>query len=447
MKKTPQSWKYPYVLTKLFAMLSVSLFLLFPGLGGYYHIQDEKAICFYVIFGGYLGLMLLFTLEMAMMGHIKLATPAALWRKASVVQKAAVMYFIFTLISALLSPNRAQTWLGMSRYEGALTIAIYCGCFLCVSAFAPEGEQIAEIFGVAMTVFCVICLLQMHGYNPLWLYPDGLTYFDANVAYPGIYLGTIGNADYVAAVVCMAAALFGVSAMRGTGIRQRLLLIPFVLCVAVLLKMQVQAGILAIVCGGLLSLAVVIPGSVRRRWICLAVVLVLAAAGLTAVLVLPMQGTLYELQQVLKGNWNENFGSGRIYIWKQVLRLIPDRPLFGAGPDTMMAAQIPGYDFIAPDGYVLKTAIDAAHNEYLNILYHQGILGLAAYLLILGATAVKWVRCAPKNTSAAALGSAVLCCCIQAFFGIGVYMTSGIFWVLLGLLERQTTKERKLEYV
>ncbi|MBR3704257.1 MAG: hypothetical protein IKM11_02045, partial [Oscillospiraceae bacterium] len=84
---------------------------------------------------------------------------------------------------------------------------------------------------------------------------------------------------------------------------------------------------------------------------------------------------------------------------------------------------------------MLVAEIDLAHNEYLNILFHQGVFALLAYLAALFLAAVEWLRCSRRNGASAAVGSAVLCYCVQAFFGFSLCMVSPYFWIMLAFLE------------
>ena len=85
-------------------------------------------------------------------------------------------------------------------------------------------------------------------------------------------------------------------------------------------------------------------------------------------------------------------------------------------------------------GKTIVSLIDAAHNEYLNILFHQGVFALAAYLGMLVSALALWIRRAAKSAPAAILGCGVLCYCIQALFGISQVITTPFFWVTLALL-------------
>ena len=155
-----------------------------------------------------------------------------------------------------------------------------------------------------------------------------------------------------------------------------------------------------------------------------------------------MGGTAAELSALLHGQLKDHFGSGRIYIWRQVWDLVPERLLFGGGPDTL-AARNAGYfqRYDASLGVAVRALIDTAHNEYLNILVNQGLLALTAYLGALFSSAARWLRRSGQHGTAAILGGGVLCYCIQAFFGISSYITTPALWLIWGLLEQQLRLE------
>lgn len=45
-------------------------------------------------------------------------------------------------------------------------------------------------------------------------------------------------------------------------------------------------------------------------------------------------GFLYEIHQILHGNFDDEFGTYRIFLWKRSLKLVKDYPILGTGPDT-----------------------------------------------------------------------------------------------------------------
>lgn len=428
-------------ITSIYIVLLLTVFLFYVGEAGYQEIAVAKFDLFRLLCGGYIILMVLAFVGKIITGEVR--PDFSVLKKSSVAQKLAVVYLIFTWISAILSPYFPVTVWGATRFEGAMTITIYGFSFLLVSAFGEVSQKVLYVLGTAVFLFCGICILQLRGDNPMGLFPEGMTYFDGHIKYAGAYLGTIGNVDMVAAFLTMMTALLWIGLLRMQGKQRFLLLIPLALCLFVSLKMFVLAGIVGIFAGGILALPIVYPDGGRKRKLLGAVVLLLVVGLIAFVYLVDMgSGMLHEIHQIFHGNFDNAFGSARMYIWKSVLALVPTNLLFGTGPDTMIYADItPFKDFHADLQITVVNYIDAAHNEYLNVLYHQGLLALLAYLLLLGTLAVKWIRRSPADHVTAMLGGAAFCYCVQAFFGFSMFATAPFFWVILGLLDRRTRKE------
>ncbi|NLH00455.1 MAG: O-antigen ligase family protein [Clostridiales bacterium] len=146
------------------------------------------------------------------------------------------------------------------------------------------------------------------------------------------------------------------------------------------------------------------------------------------------EGTVYELSQVMHGNIEDGFGSSRILIWRNLLKLFPERPLLGGGPGTIpLRLNLVFSRYVEETGKTLKTYVDNAHNDYLGILVCTGLLSLvpylAAQLLSLGKAAT-----ADKNPFVPCLACALLCYWVQSFFGLGLFLVSPIMWLLWGML-------------
>lgn len=147
-------------------------------------------------------------------------------------------------------------------------------------------------------------------------------------------------------------------------------------------------------------------------------------------------GFLSEAHQLLHGHWDDSFGSGRLCIWRQVCETIQQRPLLGGGPDTLRFRGLTGFSWYSVESaQTITTVIDAAHNEFLNILVNQGALSLLSYLAVLLLSVLVWIR---SNDHARGIaGAAVLFYCIQSFFGISMCLTAPYFWISLGILHGQ----------
>ncbi len=415
-------------LTRIYLYLMLTVFPLWCGCGGYRTIVDAKYPLFLLLCGGYAAAMTLLTLR-------ALPAPAALWRGASWTQRLIAVYLLFTCLSALLSPYFPETLVGVSRHEGALTITLYCLCFLFVSVYGRVERGMLCALSATVLIFCIICTLQLFGFNPLSLYPAGSTYFDANTAYPGTYLGTIGNVDLVAAFLCLIIPFFWVTLLLSRDKWRWWLLLPLSAAVYVLLDMWVLAGIVGVFGGALLALPMLCRDqrSRKRAWIALVIGFV---GALFVLWRFDFGGTLHELHELLRGNFDGSFGSGRLHIWRSVVRELPSHFWLGTGPDTMLRASLPPFErFDAARGATVVAHLDVAHNEFLNILFHQGIFALLAYLGALLSVSVRCLR--SRSKVAAALGTAVLCWCVEACFGFSMFLTTPLFFLVLALLERE----------
>ena len=416
-------------ITRVYLYLMLTVFPLWCGCGGYRSIVDGKYPLFLLLCGGYAAAMTLLTLR-------TLLSPATLWRGASWTQRLIAVYLLFTWLSALLSPYFPETLVGVSRHEGALTVTFYCLCFLFVSVYGKAERGMLCALGVTVLIFCTLCICQLNGYNPLSLYPAPYNYFDGGVAYAGTYLGTIGNVDLVAAFLCLVIPIFWVTLLRKRDRRRWLLLLPLAAATYVLLRMWVLAGIVGVFGGALLALPVAATAEKRtRRRLALGVGALLVCAVL-ALWCFDLGGTLHEVHALLHGESDGSFGSGRLHIWRSVLREIPSHLWLGTGPDTMLRASLPPFErFDAARGVTIVAQIDVAHNEFLNILFHQGIFALLAYLGALLSAAVRCLR--SHSAVTATLGTATLCWCVQALFGFSMFLTTPLFFLALALLERE----------
>ena len=226
-----------------------------------------------------------------------------------------------------------------------------------------------------------------------------------------------------------------------------LFFVPLALSLAVLAKAFVAGGILGVSGALLLSVPVLLDGKKPRRcaWLIVAGILLTAAVSVYF-LGGRMGGFLYEASELMHGRWSDDFGSGRLYIWRNVMELVPEHPLFGGGPDTLglrTDAAFERYDETL--GILIHSTIDTAHNEYLNILINQGSFGLLTYVAILMASAVRWLTLARKNLTVAVCGCAVLSYCIQAFFGISSPISTPYLWMALALLNADDGQSYKMK--
>lgn len=431
------------VATSYYLALIMTVFLLYTGTMGFQRISWAKFTSFLAISGGYIiGMLLLLLIVLILlktrwMRKYKLPSIKKCISESTWVQRLMVIYLLMTWISAIISPYFPTTVIGASRNEGALTITAYVLVFLLVSLCGRVEKWMLPVFAVSVSIFDIICILQLFGLNPFTLYPEGYDYFGANVHYNGAYLGTIGNVDLVAAFLCLAIPIFWVCLMRLNHSHRWLLLIPLGLSLFVLVKMWVLSGLVGVFVGCVIALCATLPVSDKTRKVLWIVLISGAIAAIALIFFVDVgSGLFHEVHLLLHGHVDDTFGSGRIHIWRSVLERIPENPWFGTGPDTMQFAGVEAFQrYDEQSGVLYVGEIDVAHNDYLNILFHQGVFAFVAYVAALVLSARNWLRCAPHSVEAAALGSAVLCYCIQVFFGLSVCVVAPYFWIMLAFLE------------
>lgn len=442
MKKKLEKESVFTKLTYIFIVLMLTLFLFWVDATGYSRITEAKLPVFKALCGGYVIAVLVLVPSCLVTGLIKTADVKRFFKESTWAQRLAAAYMLLTVLSGILSQYGFNTWQGVSRYEGTETICIYCLCFIFVSAFGRIKPWMKYVFGAGVLALCVLSIIQLAGANPLGLYPDGLNYYGSGTDYNGAYLGTIGNTDLYSAFLCIAVPILWVSVLRSKDKYRLFLLVPLAAALFVLIKISVLAGLLGVFGGAVLSLPTVLNvdrKTSKRIAMIIAALLILSLAFVFFADV--NVSLLHEAHELLHGRADDSFGTGRIYIWKNVLGLVPEHLLFGSGPDTMSLAGIEPFTRFDPIKNVqIVSEIDTAHNEYLNILFSQGLLALIAYLAMLAVLAAKWVKCSNSDAACAALGAAALCYCIQAFFGISMFLTAPYFWLTLGLLDAAIRK-------
>lgn len=159
------------------------------------------------------------------------------------------------------------------------------------------------------------------------------------------------------------------------------------LSLVLLAVIKVTAGLLAMafVCLIAAPMAAYIFSDVKKRKIIAAYLAALVLAGCAAGAFIytetSLPGTAGELHEIMHGNIDDSFGTGRVYIYRNIIERVPSHLLLGTGPDTIGHMDIePFQRYDAERGVMVTARIDTAHNEFLNILACQGIPALGAYL-------------------------------------------------------------------
>lgn len=140
---------------------------------------------------------------------------------------------------------------------------------------------------------------------------------------------------------------------------------------------------------------------------------------------------LNEIHELLHGNFDDNFGTYRIFLWRRTFKIIPDYFWFGTGPD---AFAIPFMARFTEDIKMLNEDFainDTAANIYLTIFVNLGVFGFISYLFFIGVQIYEGIKKMNKYSYILLIG--IVCYCINAFFNLSVVIVSPIFWILMAV--------------
>ena len=418
----------------LVLMSTVHLLFFYPGVG-YRNITGAKRTTFFILTGLYLIALLLSPKSQEDRQLLKQRL-----KRCSVALWAMLAYLLLTVVSGLLSPHGSVVWVGYTRNEGVITQMLYVLVFATLMLFARPKQWLLFPLGATVIVMTVIAVLQVLGGDPLDLYPNGRSY----VISEGRFLTTVGNVDFTSGLLCVLIPLFAATMIRGRGWERFLLILPLSVALYLLLQIDVLGGYVGMSVGTVLVLPIVLRFSGKATLWYYILIALAGIAGVAGLYLFDIGGGMFhEIHEILHGNLKDMYGSGRIYIWRQVLERIPKRLWFGYGPDTMKLEMLSPFQRYDPENQKWITArIDVAHNEYLNILFHQGVFALAAYLVGVITAVVHFFRYGKRNARAAIFGAAVVCYLVQAFFNISQLLTTPFFWISMGLLEAAVVRLR-----
>lgn len=361
---------------------------------------------------------------------------------------------IVSVLSWLFSPYRSECLLNEGRYDGLVSLLLYAVIFLGVSAFGKWNVKYIWVFNISLFLCFILSFFQLLGKNPLLLFPRGWSYFDRGIRYSATFLGTIGNVDLYCILLGISIPLTLVWLLQN-GIKKWNMLLAFFCFVNIFIgiKCCVSAFRLGLVAVSLLLCIY----ALRRRgcWKRFVILLVLCLTAVAASRGIQFtkdgpvidfhyqmedsspstggsQSSFQEFKEILRGNWNDQFGSGRIGIWKTCLKSCKYHLLLGTGPGTVeKRIQIRYSRYVPETGETLRTYVDNAHNEYIEYLMDEGILGLICYLALLFLSIAAYFH--RKPVAAAGLFFGLIEYWIESFFGLGLCLVQPCVWLLWGL--------------
>ena len=356
------------------------------------------------------------------------------------------------LLSVLTSPYQdVSWWVGAGRREGLVSQLCYLSLFLMFSCSRVKHTPVLYAAGIGEVIFLIIALLQRAGGNPLGLYPTGYSYSNAP-----LFQSTIGHMDMGAGYLLILEGLFLPAFIKATKdmisqvqqkkaqketeqtktakaekqqTRQKtthflLMLLFLAVDLFLVFTIDVRFAILMTAVFFIWTAVRFLPKKYRLP----VLILLIVAALLFAWFYTGSISTLQELHEVLHGNLQFTYGSGRIGVWTYSLKLLGQKEylLTGTGVDTFVLrfnTFLQSWYAEHPEAERLAEHFDSPHNEYLAMLLNCGIPALLCFLiLVIGGCfgAENW-------------RDGVFCYGIQALLSFSVCIIAPMFWAVLGM--------------
>jgi O-antigen ligase len=379
---------------------------------------------------------------MALVGRLCAGSSGAIFRAGWEVLRdpvcIGVLLFLFAAVGATLHSISPHTSLygANESYAGLTTVLAYTVLFFATRTLCVKPEEgrrllVAPLLGVVAT--SIYALLQVFGWDPLaW---ENISSFDGFVR----PFATLGHPNFLAGYLVTAFPLFFTARPAGhrhwlwallLGLAGALALVIIVLCLS-------RGAWLALTC-----ILVTLGAGGFRRFVRSGRVLALAPPSLAVVVVL---GGLCWAMPTLRQTVAERVRhlsapAGREHLWQASLRLFRDRPVLGWGLDAYGLA-FPRQRTAAYAQSEWNVTPTKAHNEFLQILATEGLIGAAAVLVLMVGLLTAIVRAWRRSNSEdrwylVALSAGTVGFAVQALFSFTVAGCGTLFVTYAALLSR-----------
>ncbi len=345
----------------------------------------------------------------------------------SSIIRASVVLVAVTFVASLLSVERTLSFVGFyHRYEGFASLVLYVGVLLFIAALykgRPTAlREIAIAVSAASGVVAVYVVFQKAGV-------DFIQWHIRTAGPPPFPIGSLGNSAFTASYLGIALPFVLYLLLSSPSRAWRAVWACVgVLTVPALWFTQGRAGMsaaaLGIVSFGLFSL--------RLRTSFKLGVIVLALLALVAAPI--VAGDIDD--PATEGVLRTSTAGYRAELWETSWRMVLDRPVLGSGPETYFG-RYPGFrtaDAANRDGLLIP---DSPHNIYLSWATGTGIVGLVAFLIVVGLALTLAGRRAQAMPTSHRRITAAFAGGLAAYLGQGVYSLDVpplvlMCWVALG---------------
>jgi len=346
---------------------------------------------------------------------------------------------ILGIISTIFAVDvKTSIWGEVIRYEGLLALFYYYLLFLNVKNINNEKYKRNII-----KVLIITAILQL-AYSFLQVYTDSSMIM--HFPYKHMAIGVIGNPNFYGSYMVMLTLITAVLySIEGKSKYLWLTILFFIgLCLA-----SSTAPFLGFVLAYVFFFLVFFKRIKFKKFILLTTILIGLFFTIDKSVIYVHENlfgnVIYDIYNIKKEVTNsvnnvksENFGNGRIKLWKNTLPVAKKYFWVGCGIDNFA-------NVYPQSNYLI---FDKAHNIYLQMLVTNGIFALVTYCVVCLIIFIKGFKF--KNAFLISLFIAFVGYSIQAFANISVIDVAPIFYIILGLLytnENKVKLEKKISYI
>lgn len=331
-----------------------------------------------------------------------------------------VLMLFWSIFSCLASDNLEIAFNGtLYRKEGLVTYFTYFGIFGCGYILRNKRfiRYILEVFTLSSAVLSLLMLINSETLNKLFGFTVHSTVF-LQFNHFGYYL--------CMSTMCVL-LLFQID--KKSKLRRVFRITSFSIIAAALMENGSLGPYLAVVAGLLCSviLTIWINKLLLKRTLLLVGVFIIVTIAMNI-----YNGHLYKDIWTLGGDVSkvmressdvDSAGTGRWILWRNGVRFISEKPLFGYGPDNL------GEQYAKAN-----VGTDRAHNEIIQFAASLGIPAAIFYIIAMVNYFIGFLRIRKKvSTIEIGMFCTVVAYLVSSMFGNTMYYTSPFFFMLLGI--------------
>lgn len=349
---------------------------------------------------------------------------------SSYTDKFVVIYLLLVILSTIFSVNVNQSLSGkILREEGAFAIFCYLFIFQLSSKFYTFSRIHVKLFLISAVMISLYAIAQYFGYDPLPV--DSFRGHWEKYAY-----STIGNPNFLGSYLTI---VLPISIFYYILSKKTVYLLSSSLLFLCLLCTRTRSAWV----GFSFSFAVLVYFVYKNK---INIKRIFVVIMLFSIITLSLNyfgnnetqnraATIVTDAKLIVTNSPEKdrAGSTRFFIWKNALKLIPEKPLLGFGPDTFDIAFM-GEFKEETEKYFGSLTVDKAHNEYLQIAVTTGLPSLVFYLLIPFTILYRAAKRVNKNILIIPLICSISGYLVQGFFNISVVSVAPVYFITMGIL-------------